>query len=89
MDRIKKPLHLMEKYVWAVLLALYPFADQILAMAEVQLPVLQPVLGANAFRYMGLAIVVAKFALQAWRCLQQLRALLANIPLRSDEAPHG
>lgn len=71
-------LQLGRKHVWTILLALYPVADPILAWAEAQLPVLQPVLGANAFRYLGLAIVVAKVALQMWRGWQAFGAMMRN-----------
>jgi hypothetical protein len=75
-ENLATGLQVGRKNVWAILLALYPFADSILAWAETQLPVLQPVLGANAFRYLGLLIVAAKFALQIWRGWQQLGAML-------------
>jgi hypothetical protein len=66
------------KNVWAVLLLAYPFADQIIAALEGWMPALGPHLGTNTFRYMGLAIVVAKVALQVYRGWLQLGALLAK-----------
>lgn len=80
MARLKTALALARKYVWAVLLLLYPAADQILGTIEGWLPALAPYLGANAFRYMGVGIVAAKFALQAYRGWAQLKALLATKP---------
>jgi hypothetical protein len=78
MDRIKASLQLAGKYIWAVLLVLYPFADQIVAGIEAQLPALQPHLGPKVYAYMGLTIVIAKVALQAYRGWQQFWALLAK-----------
>jgi hypothetical protein len=78
MDRINASLQLTGKYVWAVLLVLYPFADQIIACIEAQLPALQPHLGPKVYAYMGLAIVIAKVSLQAYRGWQQFWALLAK-----------
>lgn len=76
MARLKAFLEVARKNVWAVLLALYPLADSILAWAETQMPILQPVLGANAFRYLGLVIVAAKFALQVWRGWREFSAMM-------------
>ena len=78
MARIKASMQLAGKYVWAVLLVLYPFADQIIATIEGWMPVLAPHLGANTFRYVGLAIVGAKFGLQAYRGWLQVKALLTK-----------
>jgi hypothetical protein len=77
-EKLASWLQLARKNVWAILLALYPFADSILAWAETQLPVLQPVLGANAFRYLGLLIVAGKFALQMWRGWQAFGAMMRD-----------
>jgi hypothetical protein len=46
--------------VWlnATLLAMYPFADQIIAGVHDHLPELAPYLPANVFRAVGLALVV-------------------------------
>jgi hypothetical protein len=77
-EKLMAWLQLARKHVWLALLALYPFADSILAWAETQLPVLQPVLGANAFRYLGLIIVAAKFALQMWRGWQAFGAMMRD-----------
>lgn len=76
--RLKASLQLAGKYVWAVLLVLYPFADQIIATVEGWMPVLAPHLGANTFRYVGLAIVAIKFGLQVYRGWLQVEALLAK-----------
>jgi len=76
--RLKAFLTLARKYVWSVLLVLYPFADQIVAGIEAQLPALQPHLGPKVYAYMGLAIVAAKVALQVYRGWQQLGSLLAR-----------
>jgi hypothetical protein len=65
-------------HVWTLLLLAYPFADQIIAGIEGWMPALAPHLGANAFRYMGLAIVSAKVALQVYRGWVQVTALLAK-----------
>ena len=78
MARIKQSLQLARKNVWALLLVAYPFADQIIAALEGWMPALAPHLGANTFRYMGLAIVGAKVALQVYRGWLQLAALLAK-----------
>jgi len=67
MARLKAWIDLARKNVWTVLLLAYPFADQIIAAIEAQLPALAPYLGAHVFRYMGLAIVMAKVGLQAYR----------------------
>lgn len=75
-EKLAAWLQVARKNVWAVLLALYPFADSILAWLDSQLPVLQPVLGANAFRYLGLLIVAAKFALQVWRGWKEFGAMM-------------
>lgn len=75
-EHLAASLQLARKNVWAVLLALYPFADSILAWLDSQMPVLQPVLGANAFRYLGLLIVAAKFSLQVWRGWQEFAAMM-------------
>jgi hypothetical protein len=77
MARIKALSALVRKYVWALLLVAYPFADQIIATVEGWMPALAPYLGANTFRYMGFAIVAAKFGLQAYRGWVQVKALLA------------
>lgn len=77
-EKLIATLEMARKNVWAVLLALYPFADSILAWAESQMPVLQPVLGANAFRYLGLLIVAAKFALQVWRGWKDFSAMMSH-----------
>jgi hypothetical protein len=74
--RLKAMLQLAGKYVWALLLVLYPFADQIIAAAEGWMPALAPHLGANTFRYMGLVIVGVKFGLQVYRGWLQVEALL-------------
>lgn len=76
--RLKAFLILARKYVWTLLLVLYPFADQVIAGIEAQLPTLQPYLGPKVYAYMGLAIVAAKVALQVYRGWQQLGALLAK-----------
>lgn len=78
MARVKACLELARKYVWAMLLLAYPYADQIIAAVEGWMPVLAPYLGANTFRYMGFAIVAAKFSLQLYRGWLQLKPLLAN-----------
>ena len=78
MARIKACLGLARKNVWGALLLLYPFADQIIATVEGWLPALAPHLGANTFRYMGLAIVTAKVGLQLYRGWLQIGALLAK-----------
>lgn len=78
MARIKASLQLAGKYVWAVLLVLYPFADQIIATIEGWMPALAPHLGANTFRYVGLAIVGIKFGLQVYRGWVQVEALLTK-----------
>jgi len=78
MARIKASLQRAGKYVWAVLLVLYPFADKIISTVEGWMPVLAPHLGANTFRYVGLAIVGAKFGLQMYRSWRQVEALLAK-----------
>lgn len=77
MARLKASLLLARKSVWAALLLAYPFADQIIATIEGWLPALAPHLGADTFRYMGLAIAAAKVALQVYRGALQLKALLA------------
>ena len=76
--RLKAALELARKYVWALLLLAYPYADQIIATVEGWMPALAPHLGANTFRYMGFAIVAVKFALQLYRGWLQLKPLLAN-----------
>lgn len=76
--RVKAGLLLAGKYVWAVLLVLYPFADQIIVTIEGWLPALAPHLGANTFRYVGLAIVGAKVGLQVYRGWIQVEALLTK-----------
>jgi len=76
--RLQASLALARKYVWALLLLAYPYADQIIATVERWMPALAPHLGANTFRYMGLAIVAVKFALQLYRGWLQLKPLLAN-----------
>jgi hypothetical protein len=78
MARIKACLELARKNVWGVLLLLYPFADQIISTVEGWMPALAPHLGANTFRYMGLAMVAAKVALQVVRGWRQPGARLAN-----------
>lgn len=78
LDKFKKALQVARQSVWLALAALYPFADQIIAGVEQQMPVLQPYLGADVFRYMGVAIVAAKVALQIYRGWQQLGAMLAR-----------
>lgn len=78
MAGVKASLQMAGKYVWAVLLVLYPFADQIIATVEGWMPALAPHLGANTFRYMGLTIVGAKFALQLYRFGLQVKALLTT-----------
>lgn len=78
MARVKASLQLAGKYVWAVLLVLYPFADQIIATIEGWLPALAPHLGANTFRYVGLTIVGAKVGLQVYRGWIQVEALLTK-----------
>jgi len=77
MARLKAWVLLARKGVWAVLLLAYPFADQIIATIEGWLPALAPYLGADTFRYMGVAIAVTKVALQVYRGALQLKALLA------------
>jgi hypothetical protein len=76
--RVKASLQVAGKYVWAVLLVLYPFADQIIGMIEGWLPALAPHLGANTFRYVGLTIVGVKFGLQIYRGWLQVEALLTK-----------
>jgi hypothetical protein len=66
------------KNVWALLLVAYPFADQIIASIEGWMPALAPHLGANTFRYMGLAIVAAKVGLQVYRGWLQVKVLLTK-----------
>jgi len=78
MARIKTCLELARKNVWGALLILYPFADRIISTVEGWMPALAPHLGANTFRYMGLAMVAAKVALQVYRGWLQLGAFLAN-----------
>jgi len=78
MARIKTCLELARRHVWAMLLVAYPFADQIIATVAGWMPALAPHLGANAFRYMGLAIVAAKVGLQVYRAWVQFAALLAK-----------
>jgi hypothetical protein len=78
MARVKAGLQLVGKYIWAVLLVLYPFADQIIAAVEGWMPTLAPHLGANTFRYVGLTIVGIKFALQVYRGWLQVEALLTK-----------
>jgi hypothetical protein len=78
MAGVKASLQLAGKYVWAVLLVLYPFADQIIAFVEGWMPAMAPHLGANTFRYMGLAIVAAKVGLQVYRGWLQVEALLTK-----------
>lgn len=64
--------------VWmnATLLAMYPFADQIIAGVHDNLPDLAPYLPANIFRAVGLALVVynivhgARVAAKAARAAQ-------------------
>lgn len=75
MARLQTYLALARRSVWAVLLLAYPFADQIIATVEGWLPALAPYLGAGTFRYMGLAIVAAKVALQVYRGWLQLKVL--------------
>ena len=65
-------------HVWTLLLLAYPFADQIIASIEGWMPALAPHLGANACRYMGLAIVGAKVALLVYRGWFQVEALLTK-----------
>jgi hypothetical protein len=77
MARARTALQLARLHVWAVLLVLYPFADQIIATVEGWLPALAPYLGANAFRYMGVVIVGAKFALQALALVRSIKAASA------------
>jgi len=76
--RLKAALELARKYVWALLLLAYPYADQIIAAVEGRMPALAPYLGANTFRYMGFAIVAIKVSLQVYRGWLQLKPLLAN-----------
>jgi hypothetical protein len=76
--RLNAALELARKYVWALLLLAYPYADQIIATVEGWMPALAPHLGVNTFRYMGFAIVVAKFSLQVYRGWLQIKPLLAN-----------
>jgi hypothetical protein len=78
MARAKVGLQLAGRYVWTVLLVLYPFADQIIATIEGWLPALAPHLGANTFRYVGLAIVSVKVGLQVYRGWLQVEALLTK-----------
>jgi hypothetical protein len=78
MARIKTCLELARTNVWGVLLLLYPFADQIIVAVEGWMPALAPHLGANAFRYMGLAIVGAKVGLQVYRGWLLIGALLVK-----------
>jgi len=78
MARLKAWALLARKGVWPVLLVIFPFADQIIATVEGWMPALAPHLGANTFRYMGLAIVAAKVLLQAYRGWIWLKALLAQ-----------
>lgn len=77
-EKLASAAQLGRKHVWAILLALYPFADQIIAGVEAQMPALAPYLGDHVYRYVGLLIVAAKFGLQAWRAWQQLGVLLAR-----------
>jgi hypothetical protein len=81
LDKFKKALQLARTNVWALLLTLFPFADQIIAFAEAQLPALAPYLGANVFRYMGVSIVAAKFALQLWRGWAEFKAMLGRMTI--------
>lgn len=85
LDKLKAALQLAKKYVWAVLLALYPFADQIIGTAEAQLPALAPYLGNHVYKYMGVAIVTAKVAMQLYRGWQQVRQFFV-LPADTD---HG
>lgn len=85
LDKLKAALQLAQRYVWAVLLALYPFADQIIGTVEAQLPALAPYLGHHVYQYMGVAIVAAKLALQLYRFWQQVRQFFA-LPAETD---HG
>lgn len=78
MARLKACLALARTHVWTVLLVAYPFADQIIATIEGWMPALAPHLGANTFRYMGLAIVAAKVGLQVYRGWLQVEALLTK-----------
>lgn len=78
MTQVESVLNHARKNVWALLLLAYPFADQIIATLEGWMPALAPHLGANTFRYMGLAIVGTKVALQVYRGWLQLAALLAR-----------
>lgn len=71
-------VQLAGQYIWAVLLVLYPFADQIIATFEGWLPALAPHLGSNTFRYVGLVIVGAKVGLQVYRGWMQVEALLTK-----------
>lgn len=83
LNRIKQALQMARANVWLVLAAAFPFADQLLALLESNLPMLAPILGAAAFKWLGAAIVYAKLALQVYRGWQQLSAMLAR---KVDEA---
>jgi hypothetical protein len=78
LDRTKQAAQKARQYVWLVLGALFPFADQLIAGIEGQLPLLAPYLGQATFRYMGAAIVFAKLALQAYRGWQQFSDMLSR-----------
>jgi hypothetical protein len=78
MARLKIALQLARLHVWAILLMLYPFADQMLATIEGWMPSLAPYLGANAFRFMGVVIVGAKFALQVLALARSIKAAQAK-----------
>lgn len=85
LDKLKATLQLAKRYVWALLLAAYPFADQLIGMAETNLPALAPYLGANTFRYMGVTIVAAKLGVQLYRGWLQVRQFFV-LPADTD---HG
>jgi hypothetical protein len=58
LDHIRAAWKSLNVWLNATLLALYPFADQIVAGIHDNLPDLAPYLPANVFRAVGLALVV-------------------------------
>jgi hypothetical protein len=58
LDHLRAARHSFTVWLNAVLLAVYPFADQIIAGVRDNLPDLAPYLPANVFRAVGLALVV-------------------------------
>jgi hypothetical protein len=57
-EHLKAELRTVRAWVNTLLLALFPFADQIVAAANDNLPALAPYLPANVYKWVGLALVL-------------------------------